>query len=103
MTSHNPPVACTLGGDGMKARAQMWRAVTAAALRTRSATSTGVRLEFDPDLETAHTLLDLVAAERDCCAWATWTLTSSAEAIVVAAQADQSAAPMLHAMFEARP
>lgn len=99
MTTNDLPIACSLAGEDVIARQQTWRTV-AAALRTRSATPTGLRLEFEPDPVTAHVLLDLVAAERDCCAWASWTMTSTADATVVEAAADESGAPVLHAMFE---
>lgn len=103
MTSDYAPTACSLAGEDMNAREQAWRAVAAAALRSRSATPTGVKLAFEPDCETAHTLLDLVAAERDCCAWASWTITSTADATVVEVAADDFATPVLQAMFEPRP
>jgi hypothetical protein len=62
-----------------------------------------VRLEFAPDHAIAHALLDLVAAERGCCAWASWTLTSTLDATVLEAQADESGTTALQAMFEVGP
>ena len=102
MTSPQP-IACGLGAGDMDARERAWRAVGVAALRARTAIPNGVRLEFEPGRETAHALLDLVAAERDCCAWASWILVSAGEATVVEATADQSGTPALHAMFEVGP
>ncbi|MFZ0214570.1 MAG: hypothetical protein WAM30_01370 [Candidatus Dormiibacterota bacterium] len=97
----NAPIACGL--DDLKEREQAWSAVIGAALRTRTATEAGIRLEFDPKPDAAHVLLDLVTAERDCCAWATWTLTSTDGATVVEASAAEPGPEVLHAMFRLEP
>ncbi len=62
-----------------------------------------MRLDFVPDHETAHTLLDLVAAERDCCGWATWTFTSTNESSRIEVAAEGAGAATLHTMFEVTP
>lgn len=95
----NAPIACSL--DDLSGREQEWSAVIAAALRTKVATQNGVRLNFAPTPDTAHALLDLVAAERQCCAWAEWTLTSTPAATVVEVTADPGT-DVLHAMFDVR-
>jgi hypothetical protein len=102
-TPSDPSTACALGVDGMKLREETWRAVTDAALRTKVATSSGVRLEFHASPETAHALLDLVIAERRCCGWASWTLASTRDATVVEASAGKLGVRVLHAMFQLRP
>ncbi len=102
-TANDPPIACTLGADDLRIRQESWFAVMAAALRSKTATPMGVRLEFDPDPDAAHTLLDLVASERSCCAWASWSLTSTRHSTSVEVDADESGVPVLHAMFEQTP
>lgn len=96
------PIACSLDDVGKRERGTEWKAV-AGRLRARLATPTGVRLEFDTNLETGHALLDLVAAERACCGWATWTLTSTPDATVIEATAAEPGPSVLHAMFEVTP
>ena len=102
-TANDPSIACTLGADDLRTRQESWFAVIQAALRNKTATPTGVRLEFDPDPEAAHTLLDLVASERSCCAWASWSLTNTQHSTSVEVDADESGVPVLHAMFEQTP
>ena len=102
-TANDPPIACTLGADDLTIRQESWFAVMAAALRSKTATPTGIRLEFDPDPEAAHTLLDLVASERSCCAWASWSLTNTQHSTSVEVDADESGVPVIHAMFEQTP
>src|SRR5215467_13987724 len=99
-TANDPSIACTLGADDLTTRQQSWFAVMDAALRSKTATPTGVRLEFDPDPEAAHTLLDLVASERSCCAWASWSLTNTQHSTSVEVAAAESGVPVLHAMLE---
>lgn len=94
------PVACTLEGGAARERVGAWQAVLGAALRQREATPDGVRLTFAPDHSTSHTLLDLVAAERDCCGWASWTLTTTGTATVVEATTGSGQAAALQAMFD---
>jgi hypothetical protein len=95
------PIACSL--DDVTTREKEWKAVIDRGLRAALATPAGVRLEFDPVLETSQTLLDLVASERECCGWATWTLTSTADATLVEATAGEPGRFVLHAMFEVTP
>jgi MerR family transcriptional regulator, copper efflux regulator len=97
-TPDESPLVCTLGDDDAKARREAWQAA-GAGLHSLVATPTGVRLAFGPDAGTAHVLLDLVAAERRCCAWASWTLTSSEAATVVEVDTRESAVQGLQAMF----
>ena len=93
------PVACSLAREDKDDREQQWKALAAAALRGRTFTPTGLRLEFEAGRATAHTLIDLLAAERECCGWATWSLTSTASAVVIEVEAEEQAVPILHATF----
>ncbi len=99
MTPNDLTPACSLAEPGWRLRRDAWQRVTATALRSRVPTLTGVRLEFEPSPATAHVLLDLVAAERSCCGWASWTLIDRLDSTVVEATAGESGVPVLHAMF----
>jgi hypothetical protein len=96
-------IACNLSAAELGDRTAAWRAITSRALRTRAAIPQGVRLVFGPDHQTAHELLDLAAAERGCCAWAAWVLTSTSDATVVEVTADGHGAATLQTMFEVTP
>jgi hypothetical protein len=96
-------IACSLSAVELRDRTAAWRAISTSALRTKVALSHGVRLTFRPDHMTAHSLLDLIAAERDCCAWASWSLTTTNDATLVEATADGPGAATLQAMFEVTP
>lgn len=103
MTTTDPiEIACRLTPVDLSAQQRGWRALAETSLRTRAATESGVRLEFDAEPATAHALLDLVRTERDCCAWASWTLTSTADATVVDIGARGAGSAALRAMFEVR-
>jgi hypothetical protein len=100
------PVACTLAAGDRRRREDDWQAVTARALHARTAIPGGVRLHLRPDHDTTHALLDLVAAERDCCGWASWTLISTAAATVVevtvtdGGDGDEEAVTMVRQLFQ---
>src|SRR5260370_36892768 len=83
----------------MAEREEEWRALAASALRARTFTRTGLRLEFEAGRETAHALIDLLAAERECCGWASCSLTSTARAVVIDAEAQDPAVSGLRATF----
>lgn len=69
------PLACTLGVDDGAARLLRWQALTErSAPRTRR---NGHRLEirWRVDADDASELEALVAAERECCAFVTWSVS----------------------------
>jgi len=93
-------IACTLDSGERATRGGEWRAVAQTALEDRRPIPGGVRLRFRPDAVTAHRLVDLVAGERACCSWATWTLTADADATVVEVTAPDEGEAALRALFE---
>ncbi len=96
-------IACSLPAAEFRDRTAAWQAIMRGALQSKATLPQGVRLSFRPDHQTAHRLLDLTAAERDCCAWATWNLTTSTDATVVEVTADGHGAETLQTMFEVTP
>ena len=92
------PIACALAGDALGARWQRWRALVARAGTGVLDVPDGVELSFTPDAATE--LTSLVEAEQACCAWATWSLTSSDGDLVLAATApDDAGTGALRAFF----
>ena len=99
----NEPIACSLDAAGGEERIREWAGVLGGALRVKVATARGVRLDFAPVPDATRALFVLVVAERECCAWASWTLTSTGEATVVDVTAGGGGRDVLHAMFDVRP
>jgi hypothetical protein len=93
-------IACTLDDGRRVARGEEWRAVAAAGLEQREPIDGGIRLRFGPDPTVARRLEDLVAGERACCSWASWTVRPSADATIVEATAPGDGAAALRAMFD---
>jgi hypothetical protein len=96
-------VSCSLPAAEFGDRTAAWQAVMASTLQHKAAIPQGVRLRFGPDHQTTHRLVDLTAAERDCCSWAAWNLTTSRDATVVEVTADGHGAQTLQIMFEVAP
>ena len=70
------PIACTLTPAGLAARGDRWHRLIARAMTERAETSDGLRICFRPEGE--EELRALVAAETECCPWATWTVERDA-------------------------
>jgi hypothetical protein len=64
-------IACTLRTNDRAARAARWSALAARALGGVEQTEGGLRLTFTDGAEELAALAEL---ERDCCAFATWTV-----------------------------
>ncbi|MDQ3782727.1 MAG: hypothetical protein M3349_07305 [Actinomycetota bacterium] len=93
------PIACTLSGEDLRSRELVWRELMEHALLDRDAIPEGVRLRFDADHGTVHRLVDLVAAERTCCGWASWTLIATEEATTVEVTGEGHHAEAARQMF----
>jgi hypothetical protein len=67
-------VACTLGPGDLARRADRWEALTGRSRVRAARTDRGLRLVFRADPGVADELRDLAALERDCCAFAAWSV-----------------------------
>jgi hypothetical protein len=67
-------VACTLGSGDLTRRAARWEALAARSLVRAARTERGLRLVLRTDPGVAGELRDLVTLERDCCAFAAWSV-----------------------------
>lgn len=74
------PIACTLAVSDGAARVAAWQALLARSLVSRREVDGGVELVFRPDDD----LATLVSLERDCCAWAQWSLDGSTLVVTAA-------------------
>jgi hypothetical protein len=73
-TAAGAPVACALGAADLSAQAERWRRLIAHAGIARLDAPNGLRIEFRADGAAAEELRGLVAIEKECCAWAQWSV-----------------------------
>lgn len=94
------PIACTLGAGDAAARCDRWLALAGDALVDKAATEAGVRLRYAATDRVEGELRELAAAERECCAFASWDVTRTPEALVLDVGAAPDAVPAVRAMFD---
>jgi hypothetical protein len=98
------PVACTLTQQDRKQRAERWQALAQRAGGQVSRTNSGLRLTFSSGPGVAAELDQLAGLERDCCAFANWSVTSSDDRLVLDVSADgEVAVAAVQAMFDSVP
>jgi hypothetical protein len=93
-------ISCTLSTADLAARRERWKRLIAAAGAGREETATGLRLRFRAGPGVAAELELLTAAERVCCAWATWNVSAAAGLVTLAVDSSGDGAAALHGMFE---
>jgi hypothetical protein len=92
------PIACSLEGDAYADRLDRWKLLLGDAMTVRARIPNGVEIHFAE--RAAKALADLVAAERQCCAWAGWDLSKAQGALVLRATApDPAGAEVLRELF----
>jgi hypothetical protein len=77
------PIACSLGRGDLAGRQRRWQALADDAILDIASTGYGLRLRFRADPGVGAELRDLAALERDCCAFADWTVHSDGDAQVM--------------------
>jgi hypothetical protein len=95
------PVACSLAQEDLSGRRERWSRLAEQALRLHESTAGGVRLRFRALPGVAAELDDLVAAERDCCAFADWSVERASGEIVLTVSAAGEGAPAIRELFAA--
>lgn len=91
--------ACTLSEPELRRRGRDWRTVIDEALVERAPVAGGVRLTFRPERAVVDDLVGLVHAERQCCGWASWTLTTTAEAAILDVTAEGEGGGVVRSWF----
>jgi hypothetical protein len=100
MEREAPPVACTLGQLDAAQRAERWRTLATGALAQGSTPQRGVRLVFDAGPGVADELQALAALERDCCAFADWSVRADGSQLTLEVTGDGAeAAAAIQSMF----
>ena len=93
------PVACSLDATGYRSRQAEWQALSSEALREHSRTATGMRLTFAAQPGVEDRLEALAALERECCAFATWTVSRGAETVTLTVESDGEGTPAIWELF----
>ena len=92
-----PEIACTLDGSMMPGRLDDWRQLLSFVSR-REAIDSGVRLIFAADVSPGS-LIDLVAAEQQCCRFFGFAITVDERGLALEVRAPSDAQPILTALF----
>ena len=94
------PVACTLDSEGQRDRVDQWRRVLG-SVSAREAIDGGVRLRLDPDRVDLGELVELAAAEAQCCAFLDLALRFGDPPVLeVSSAAGVEASPQVQALVE---
>ena len=76
-------IACTLTDQDHAENRGRWHELAARTLVAVTSTPRGLRLEFHAGPDVRSELADLVALERECCAFASWTLSEAGGRVVL--------------------
>ena len=93
------PVACTLTPADLAVQGGRWERLAAWALTERAETVHGLRLSFHPGPGTEEELRQLAAVENECCRWASWTVQTRGEHLVLDIRSAGEGIAALHSMF----
>lgn len=86
--NESPPIACTLAPSGLRERRAAWQRLGDSVLHAGDDIPGGIRLTYAPEDAIEATLHELVKLERDCCAFADWTVERRPDAIVLTVSAE---------------
>jgi hypothetical protein len=96
--SEPAPIACTLGPGDFRQRLAWIAALNCDALRARH--QDGLRLELTYASAALDRVREMVARERDCCAFLTFELQQEADTVRLVIVAPEDARDALDAVFE---
>lgn len=92
-------IACTLTTGDLAARRERWLRLIRASGTDRAQTPNGLRLGFPADAGVADELERLAAGERECCAWATWSVALAGDRVELDVTSTGDGVAALHSMF----
>jgi uncharacterized membrane protein YidH (DUF202 family) len=92
-------IVCTLGAGDLAAQRKRWGRLIAASALERTERPDGLRIRFRPGRGVADDLRALAATERECCAWARWSITVAADRVVLDITSTGIGITALHSMF----
>jgi hypothetical protein len=85
-------IACSLEPEDSAERWTRWRTLAARGVVDVVPTDTGLRLIFRAGGRVEDELLALVALERECCAFADWSVRAGGEQVVLDVSGDSDEA-----------
>ena len=98
------PTACSLGPGDLAERQRRWHALADNSILDITPTRYGLRMRLRADPGVGAELRDLAALERDCCAFAAWTVHSAGDVEVMDIRGSSPAAvATVQAMFAELP
>ena len=92
------PIACSLEAVDGAARMARWRALSGARVDVHHGRDQVV-VAYEPRSGVLEELDALVAAERECCAFAEWDVTQGPESVVLRIRADAQGLASIVAAF----
>ena len=100
MVSMADEIACTLTAADLAAQGKGWARLAEIAMTGRELTDDGLRVSFRAQAGVQDELLRLVAVEKECCAWADWTVRADGGDVVLEVRsAAAEGVAVLHGMF----
>jgi hypothetical protein len=96
-------IACTLTNREQVGRRERWLQLRERGSGTVIETPTGLRLSFRSSAPVEQELRALAKLERDCCAFASWTVREDGSVLVLDVEAEGDAVAAVHGMFSGFP
>jgi hypothetical protein len=96
-------IACTLTDGERTTRAERWRRLGDEASGRVVATDKGLRITFHSSPHAEAELRKLAELERECCAFATWTVRADGVDVLLDVEGEGDAVPVIHGMFREFP
>jgi hypothetical protein len=96
-------IACTLTSAELVPRGERWRKVSEEASGYVAETDKGLRITFHASPHAEKEIRELAALEAECCAFATWTVSTDGRDVVLDVQSSGDAVPVIHGMFREFP
>ena len=93
-------VACSLAPVDLAGRREFWLRLSDRALVEKEPIAAGVRLRFRRLDGVEDELRDLAALERECCSFATWSLTSEDADLRLEVTAEGEGIAAVRALFD---
>src|SRR2546422_7562004 len=88
MNANATAIACSLDSEVLSERSRRWRALADRAIIDVSLTEAGLRLRFRPEPGVESELEELAGLERDCCAFASWTVSPTRQEVTLTVSGD---------------
>ena len=96
-------IACTLTDVDRTTRRERWLRLRECGSGSAVETPTGLRLTFRSSPSVDEELRALAKLERECCAFATWTVRQEGADVLLDIDSEGKGVAALHGMFEPFP